>query len=384
MSGKINQALLPFSWLYGLAVWVRNKLFDWKILPVETFDVPVISVGNLAAGGTGKTPHTEYLIRLLSRRYRVAVLSRGYKRKTRGFILAGKHADSRSIGDEPYQMYRKFPEITVAVDSNRRRGIRNLLNCPNIQRPEVILLDDAFQHRYVKPSLSILLTDSRRPFYEDCLLPAGRLREPAGNAGRADIVIFTKCNNKLRITNYKLRNYSPFTFHPSPFTLLTSQFIYRDLLPVFPEKSSTQKENMERLKKESYSFLLLAGLAHPEDLIQYLEKYTSDLRTMIYPDHHDFSRKDILEITENFNKIQNKNKLIITSEKDAVRLMHNPHIREELKIGDSQIKGLIYCVPVEAVFEPEQEKLFIQKIENHVTDFTGNRIMAKATDTRRH
>ena len=370
MSGKINKALLPFSWLYGLGVWVRNKLFDWKILPVETFDVPVISVGNLAAGGTGKTPHTEYLIRLLSRRYRVAVLSRGYKRKTRGFILAGKHADSRSIGDEPYQMYRKFPEITVAVDSNRRRGIRNLLNCPEIQRPEVILLDDAFQHRYVKPSLSILLTDSRRPFYEDYLLPAGRLREPAGNAGRADIVIFTKCNSQLRITNYELRN-------NSQFSIFNSQFIYRGLLPVFPERSSAQKENMERLKKESCSFLLLAGLAHPEDLIQYLEKYTSCLQTMIYPDHHDFSRKDILEITENFNKIQNKNKLIITSEKDAVRLMHNPHIREG-------IKGLIYYVPVETVFEPEQEKLFIQKIENHVTDFTGNRIMAEATDTRRH
>ena len=285
-------------------------------------------------------------------------------------MLAGKHADSRSIGDEPYQMYRKFPEITVAVDSCRRRGIRNLLDCPKTQRPEVILLDDAFQHRYVKPSLSILLTDSRRPFYEDYLLPAGRLREPARNAARADIVIFTKNNNQLR--NTKL-----FTFHPSPFTLHLSQFIYKDPLPVFPEKSSAQQENMERLKKESFSFLLLTGLAHPEDLIQYLEKYTSCLQTMVYPDHHDFSRKDILKMMENFNKIRNKNKLIITSEKDAVRLMHNPHIREE-------IKGLIYYVPIEAVFEPEQEKLFIQKIENHVTDFTGNRIMAEATDTRRH
>jgi tetraacyldisaccharide 4'-kinase len=369
MSGKINKALLPFSWLYGLGVWVRNKLFDWKILPVETFDIPVISVGNLAVGGTGKTPHTEYLIRLLSRKYRIAVLSRGYKRKTRGFILADKHADNRSIGDEPYQMHRKFPEIMVAVDSNRRRGIRNLLDFPKIQRPEVILLDDAFQHRYVKPSLSILLTDSRRPFYEDYLLPTGRLREPAKNAGRADIIIFTKCNYELRITNYEIPN--------SQFSILNSQFTYKGLLPVFPEKSSAQKENIERLKKESYSFLLLAGLAHPEDLIRYLEKYTSDLRTMIYPDHHDFSRKDILEITENFNKIQNKNKLIITSEKDAVRLMHNPHIQEETK-------SLIYYIPIEVVFKQGQEELFIQKIENHVTNFTRNRIMAKAADTRRH
>lgn len=375
MSVKVNKALLPFSCLYGLAIWVRNKLFDWKILPVETFDVPVISVGNLAVGGTGKTPHTEYLIRLLSHQYRVAVLSRGYKRKTRGFILAGEHADNCNIGDEPYQMYRKFPEIIVAVDSNRRRGIRNLLNFPKNQMPEVILLDDAFQHRYVKPSLSILLTDIRRPFYEDYLLPAGRLREPSKNAKRADIIIFTKCQLQITkqrsaLANYKLRDHFQFSF-------FNSQFTYRGLLPVFPEKSPAQKENMERLKKETCSFLLLAGLAHPEDMIQYIEKYTSDLQTMIYPDHHNFSRKDILEITGNFNKIQNKNKLIITSEKDAVRLMHNLHIPEE-------IKGLIYYVPIEVVFEPEQEKLFTQKIENHVTNFTKNRIVAKASDTRRH
>jgi tetraacyldisaccharide 4'-kinase len=361
---KINKTLLPLSWLYGLGVWVRNKLFDWKILPVEKFDVPVISIGNLAVGGTGKTPHTEYLIRLLSRKYRVAVLSRGYKRKTRGFILADKNADSRSIGDEPYQMYRKFPEIMVAVDSDRRRGIRNLMDFPKIQRPEVILLDDAFQHRYVKPSLSILLTDSRRPFYDDCLLPAGRLREPAKNSKRADIIIFTKVPLSQALPSRGGEQY-----HTS--------FHYKGLLPVFPEKNQIQKESIERLKKESYSFLLLAGLAQPEDLVQYLEKYTSDLQTMIYPDHHDFSRKDIWDVTEKFNKIQNKNKWIITSEKDAVRLMHNPHIQEE-------IKGLIYYLPIEVVFEPGQEELFTQKIENHVRNFKRNRIMAEAADTRRH
>jgi tetraacyldisaccharide 4'-kinase len=382
MSGKINKALLPFSWLYGLGVWGRNKLFDWKILPVETFDVPVISIGNLAVGGTGKTPHTEYLIRLLSRRYRVAILSRGYKRKTRGFVLSDKHADNRSIGDEPYQIHRKFPKIMVAVDSCRRRGIRNLLDFPKIQRPEVILLDDAFQHRYIKPSLSILLTDSRRPFYEDYLLPAGRLREPAKNAKRADIIIFTKCNyettfgvSQLQITKQRSA-LADYEIPDSQFPVLNSQFTYKELLPLFP-KNSMQKGNIKRLKKESYSFLLLAGLAHPEDLIQYLKKYTSGLQTMIYPDHHDFSRKDILKITENFNKIQTQNKLIITSEKDAVRLMHNPHIREE-------IKSLMYYVPIEVVFEPEQEKLFTQKIENHVTNFTRNRIVAKAAGTRKH
>jgi tetraacyldisaccharide 4'-kinase len=381
MSDKINKALLPLSWLYGLGVWLRNKLFDWKILPTESFDVPVISVGNIVVGGTGKTPHTEYLIRLLSKRYRVAVLSRGYKRKTCGFILADKNADNRSIGDEPYQMYRKFPGIMVAVDSNRRRGIRNLLDFPKIQRPEVILLDDAFQHRYVKPSLSILLTDSRRPFDEDYLLPTGRLREPAKNAERANIIIYTKDNEGLRrhstLADYKLRDHSQFSILTTSILQLNSQFAYKGLLPVFPEKSSAQKENIERLKKESYSFLLLAGLACPDDMIQYLRNYISDLQPMIYPDHHDFRQKDFVEIKKNFDKIQNKNKLIITSEKDAVRLMHNPHIQEE-------IKGLIYYLPIEVVFKPGQEELFIQKIENHVTNFTRNCIMAKAADTRRY
>ncbi|GHV31814.1 tetraacyldisaccharide 4'-kinase [Bacteroidia bacterium] len=388
---KINKTLLPLSWLYGWGVWVRNKLFDWEILPVEKFDIPVISIGNLAVGGTGKTPHTEYLIRLLSRKYRVAVLSRGYKRKTRGFILADKNADSRSIGDEPYQMHRKFPEIMVAVDSDRRRGIRNLMDFPKIQRPEVILLDDAFQHRYVKPSLSILLTDSRRPFYDDCLLPAGRLREPAKNSKRADIIIFTKVPLPQPLPSRGGEQYSEMIKCAALLELQSPPplwaggkgeryytfFRYKGLLPVFPEENQIQKESIERLKKESYSFLLLAGLAQPEDLVQYLEKYTSDLQTMIYPDHHDFSRKDIGEVTEKFNTIQNKNKWIITSEKDAVRLMHNPHIQEE-------IKGLIYYLPIEVVFEPGQEELFTQKIDDHVRNFKRNRIMAEAADTRRH
>jgi tetraacyldisaccharide 4'-kinase len=365
MSGKIklNKALLPLSWLYGLGVGIRNKLFDWRILPVEKFDVPVISIGNLAVGGTGKTPHTEYLIRLLSKKYKVAVLSRGYKRKSSGFVLADENADNYSLGDEPCQMHRKFPEILVAVDADRRRGIRNLLNLPDDKKPEVILLDDAFQHRYVQPSLSILLTGFRRPFYDDYLLPAGRLREPAKNAERADIIIFTKTPCLKDGGEQDERYYTTFR--------------NKSLLPVFPENNSIQKESIERLKKESYSFLLIAGLANPEDLIQYLEKYTSDLQSIIYPDHHDFSRKDIAEITDAFNKIQNKNKLIITSEKDAVRLMHNPYIQ-------AKIKGLMYYLPIEVVFKQEQEELFTQKIEDHVRNFKRNRIMAEATDTRRH
>ena len=372
MSGKINKALLPFSWLYGLGVGIRNKLFDWKILPVEKFDIPVISIGNLTVGGTGKTPHTEYLIRLLSKKYRVAVLSRGYKRKSSGFVLADEHVDNRSIGDEPYQMHRKFPEILVAVDTDRRRGIRHLLSLWEDEKPEVILLDDAFQHRYVKPSLSILLTDIRRPFYDDYLLPAGRLREPAGNFRRADMIIFTK------VPPNPLKGELDYAAAKAPslegWGVFYTSFRYRSLLPVFPKNNPTQRESIEKLKEESYSFLLLTGLACPEDMIQYLEKYTSDLHSMTYPDHHDFSRKNIVEITEKFNAIRNKNKLIITSEKDAVRLMNNSHIQEE-------IKDLMYYLPIEVAFKSEQEELFIQKIENHVRNFKRNRIMAEAADT---
>lgn len=161
-SFKLYYWLSPLSLLYGIAVKVRNLLFDWGVLPSKEYPVPVISIGNLAVGGTGKTPHIEYLIRLLRHKYKLAVLSRGYKRSTSGFILADGNSSGRTIGDEPFQMKRKFPEITVAVDSNRRRGISNLLQLPAGEKPEVILLDDAYQHRYVRPSFSILTTDYHR------------------------------------------------------------------------------------------------------------------------------------------------------------------------------------------------------------------------------
>ena len=360
---KINKALLPLAWIYGAGVEFRNKLFDWKIFPVEEFAIPVISIGNLAVGGTGKTPHTEYLIRLLSKKYKVAMLSRGYKRKTKGFVLADENASAQSIGDEPYQMYRKFPNILVAVDANRRRGIRNLLNLS--QKPEVILLDDAFQHRWVKPSLSILLTDSRRPFDEDFLLPAGRLRELPKNAQRADMLIFTKCDKTC---------YCELEPQSAEKPAYCTSYQYKGLLPVFPENNPVKKDNMERLQKESYSFVLVAGLANPSDLINYLGGYTTDLYSLVYSDHHDFSRKNMEEITETFRRIKNKHKIIITSEKDAVRLVGNPFIPEELK-------RFIYYIPIEVVFRDNQEELFIQKIDNHVTNFARNRSLAQTSNT---
>ena len=182
----IYKPLLPLAWAYNAGVWLRNKLFDRAILPVEEFSVPVISVGNLTVGGTGKTPLIEYLIELLSPHCHVAVLSRGYRRKSKGYVQATPQCTAQDIGDEPLQIYRKYPHVIVAVDSNRRRGIKNLLQLD--ARPEVILLDDAHQHRYVHPSLSIVLCDYNRPIYADLLLPAGRLREPMSGLKRADAI----------------------------------------------------------------------------------------------------------------------------------------------------------------------------------------------------
>jgi tetraacyldisaccharide 4'-kinase len=364
---KIKNILYPLSWLYEIGVGLRNKLFDWNILPVEEFSIPVISIGNLAVGGTGKTPHTEYLVRLLTKKYKIAVLSRGYKRKTKGFVLADENVSVQSLGDEPFQIYRKFPEITVAVDGNRRRGIQILLKLPENKRPEIILLDDAFQHRYVTPSLSILLTDSNRLFYDDKLLPVGRLREPAKNSSRADIVICTKCPESFKPIDYRiiLKNME---LNPHQQLFFTS-CLYKGLLPVFPENTFVKKESIDRLKKESYSFLLVAGIAHPQEMVKQLENYTADLQTLIYPDHYNFKAKDVAEITEIFTGIKNKNKIIITSEKDAVRLMNNAFVPEE-------IKTFVYYLPIEVVFREEQESLFIQKIENHVSNFKRNRILA--------
>lgn len=364
---KINQWLLPIAWLYGLGVALRNKFFDWNLLPEKTFPVPIISIGNIAVGGTGKTPHTEYLIRLLSKKYKVAVLSRGYKRKTKGFILAGKGADSRSIGDEPIQMRRKFPDIVVAVDANRRRGIRNLLSINEKQKPDVILLDDAFQHRYVKPSLSILLTDSNRPFYDDCLLPAGRLREPPKNRARADWIICTKCAESFTKNDYRTQTIK-LNLQPHQ-QLFFSSYRYKNLLPVFPEINPVREENLEQLKRENYSFLAVAALANPSGLIDYLNRYTADLQTLIYPDHHDFTEKNGKAMIDFITKYTGKNRIIVTSEKDAVRLSDNPFVPEE-------IKAYIYYLPIEVVICRNEEELFIQKIENHVTNFKRNRILA--------
>ncbi len=355
---RIKKYLLPISLIFGWVVWFRNKFFDWKILPTEEFPVPVICVGNITVGGTGKTPHVEYLLHLLAGKHKVAVLSRGYKRKTSGFVLAGGNATGQTIGDEPFQIFRKFPQAVVAVDGNRRRGIKKLLSLPENRRPEIILLDDAFQHRYVKPSCSILLIDSNRLIYEDALLPAGRLREPCSGKDRADIVIVTKCSPQLAPIDYRLisKHLNLFPYQ----SLFFTTFKYGKLIPCFRDKQSGRKE-LAGMKEDNYSFLLVAGIANPQVLIKELKKYTRHLDTMIFPDHHAFSKNDIRNIETKFEQITGINKIIITTEKDFVRL-------ENCDVPDA-IKKVMYYLPVTVVFNDDEEKLFTKKIYNDVRNF---------------
>lgn len=201
---KIRKWLTPLSMLYGMVVGIRNQLFELGFLKSRSFDIPVISVGNITVGGSGKTPHIEYLVRLLKDKVKVAVLSRGYKRKSKGYVLADADTSMSDIGDEPYQMKKKFPDIYIAVDKNRCEGIDNLTQQDATKDTDVVLLDDAFQHRYVKPGVNILLVDYHRLIISDKLLPAGRLREPKEGKARADIVIITKCPKDLKAINYRM------------------------------------------------------------------------------------------------------------------------------------------------------------------------------------
>ena len=301
---KIHKWLYPVSWIYGAVVTVRNKLFDWGFLRSKSFDVPVICIGNLSVGGTGKTPHTEYLIKLLRNSYHVAVLSRGYKRHSRGYVLATSQSTAHSIGDEPYQMYTKFPSVTLAVDENRCHGIEQLLA---IKEPsvEVVLLDDAFQHRYVKPGLSILLTDYHRLFCDDTLLPAGRLRESVNGKNRAQIVIVTKCPQDIKPIDYniitKRLNLYPYQ------QLYFSSFRYGNLQPVFPSvapKADSLTNELPLSALVNTDILLVTGIASPARMLEELKTYTDQIDLFSFEDHHHFNHRDMLQIKERFKRLK--------------------------------------------------------------------------------
>ena len=318
---SIMDALLtPFSWGYGAGVWLRNAAFNVGLLPQEEFDVPVVSVGNITVGGTGKTPHVEYIIEALYRRYHIAVLSRGYKRKTKGFILASNNMTPRDIGDEPYQIFRKFSGlITLAVCESRRKGIRELMRIdPDIN---LILLDDGFQHRYVKPKVNIVLVDYNLPPYEDKLMPLGTLREPARNVLRGDIVVVTKCPSDITAMDIRMvkKNLALFPYQG----LFFSNIRYADPVPVFPVQSP-QITSLQWLREDD-AVLCLTGIATPKPLVRYLRQYAARVKVMHFDDHHFFTRRDFSDIFKVYNSLEGKRKFIITTEKDAVRIMNNPY-----------------------------------------------------------
>lgn len=332
--------LLPLSKIYGFAVGVRNLMFKWHILKQREFPVPVVVVGNISAGGTGKTPHTEYVIDLLRYKYHIGMLSRGYKRKTKGFVLATSRSTPLDIGDEPYQIYQKFGrDISVAVCEDRCTGIEELLRLD--PRINLIVLDDAFQHRYVKPTVSIVLTEFNNPVFFDKLLPLGRLREPAKAIYRADMVVVTKCPPQLKAIEYRIfkNNLKLFPYQK----LFFSRFNYTSLRPLFPDIRK-DAPHMSWLGLDD-TVLVLSGIANPKPLVRYLKGFKASIKVKVFPDHHNFNRKDLDAITKRFNELEGKQKIIVTTEKDAVRLINNPYFPH-------QLKPYIFYQPVDVTFDP--------------------------------
>ena len=363
---KTNEWLRPFSWLYGLGVTLRNELFEMGLLKSRSFDIPVISVGNITVGGSGKTPHVEYLIRLLQDKIKVAVLSRGYKRKSKGYQLANEHSTLTDIGDEPFQMKQKFPNIYVAVDKDRCRGITQLTTDSETKDVDVILLDDAYQHRYVKPGINILLVDYHRLIIYDKLLPAGRLREPVSEKSRADIVIVTKCPKDLKPMEYRVltKALDLFAYQDLFFTTLE----YDNLQPLFRQGSERPIKSI----KPTENVLLVTGIASPQHMLVDLKPLTRNIRTLNFPDHHYFSGKDIERINETFKEMAEP-KLIITTEKDAVRLKENSGFSEE-------VRAAIYTLPIHIKFLHKQDESFNTKILNYVQKNSRNSILVKRKD----
>ena len=351
--------LFPLTLIYGFFVSIRNILFDYNLLRSREFDMPVISVGNITVGGTGKTPHIEYLVSLLKTQFNVATLSRGYKRKTKGFIIASDNSSAKEIGDEPKQIKTKFPDITVAVDADRVHGIKKIIKKTN---STVILLDDAFQHRFVKPGLSILLIDYNKPIYNDWVLPYGRLRESRHEHKRANIIIITKSPDEVNPLEKRLmtKNLKIFPYQELYFTKIK----YNDLKPVYNNKISI---SLSDCKTENYSFLLLTGIANSKPLEIFLSDFSKSIHHISFSDHHAFSKNNLEKILYEFNKIQNDKKIIITTEKDAIRL-------QELKNIDFFTTLPVFYIPIKIEFLNNKEKEFNKKITDFIENFDKLRI----------
>lgn len=344
-STSAKMLLKPLSKVYGAVTWTRNKMFDMGVLKQREFDIPIVTVGNIAVGGTGKTPHTEYIINLLRRSRRVGVLSRGYKRHTKGFVLATPHSTPRDIGDESYQMYHKFNrQVMVAVCEDRVRGIEQMLEID--PKLEVIVLDDAFQHRYVKPRVAIVLTEFDRPVYEDEMLPYGRLRESAKSLSRADIVIATKCPADVTPIGYTIFDKN-LDLIPAQ-SRFFSRYRYDRPRPVFNDRAKAAPD-FDTLTPND-TLLAVCGIGNPRPFVRFLKSFAAKVKVNVFADHHEYTRKDMDLLRNRFESMTGRNRYILTTEKDAVRLINNPYFPHELK-------PYLFYVPIHVEFinrEPDK------------------------------
>ena len=359
---NISYLLFPLTMWYAVGVRFRNLFYALGIKKQEAPHITTIGVGNLSTGGSGKTPHVEYLLRLLADRYPTAMLSRGYKRKSKGYLLDDGSHDPALLGDEPAMIARKFPQVQVAVCEKRVEGVRRLMTAPeNLDNPEnsesqespetpstpqLIILDDVFQHRAIKPSINILLTEYSHPYFNDHILPYGDLREFKKARFRANIVIVTKCPAKLNpiekhniLRELKLQNYQRIFF---------SYLKYGDLQTLGGSNISVDLRRADNI-------LCITGIAHPEPLLAELRQYTK-VQHLPFADHHDFTSGDIARIKETFATLPGSNNLIITTEKDAIRLR-------------GKIDSLpVYILPVTVAFHKENDKDFDTLIESSVRE----------------
>lgn len=341
----------PYRWITAL----RNSLFDLGIIEEREFPVPTICIGNISVGGTGKTPHTEYLIELLGRRYRTAVLSRGYGRKSKGYIKGTPSTPMEILGDEPFQIKNKFPHVAVAVCEKRADGIEKLLAENN--SPEVILLDDAYQHRHVKAGMNILLIDSNRPIWQDCVLPFGRMRESLAGIKRADIVVITKCNGITAQQKAWCRN---FIKDLKEIPVFFSCMEYGAHYPLF--KEAAPLDDIAHCDEA----LLVTGIARPEPLKEEINKRGVKVEVLRFGDHHNFTTADIERIAKRFNSMKGKRKAIITTEKDATRLIQRNDLPQ-------CVRENIYAIPIQVAILDGEKDMFNQIIENYVTENSRNR-----------
>ncbi|MBO6005441.1 MAG: tetraacyldisaccharide 4'-kinase [Paludibacteraceae bacterium] len=350
------------SSFYGIGVNFRNFLFNTGVITSKKFRLPIISVGNITVGGTGKTPHSEFILSTLTPYMEVALLSRGYKRKTKDFIIADSTSTADDIGDEPYQIHKKFPEVIVAIDTNRRRAIENLQSShPNIG---AVVLDDAYQHRFVEPGINILLIDYNRPLHEDHLLPLGELREPEHNKHRANIIVITKCPETASPIDYRL-----ITKHlkPRPYqTLYFSSIKYEELKPAFGGAEVTK----EQISGGKYGVVLLTGIQDDSHIKRHVNEFSSSVKPITFPDHHDFTMEDIQLLEKTFSNLGNEKKIIITTEKDAARLEHSNLLTDELKSS-------MYVLPIKVKILFDKEEEFKKQILDYVKKNTTNNKLSK-------